>query len=98
MKQNVELTGLLRGRAVTSIEEEHTTVTMTFRDGLVMRVHAEAKVVFGVEKFSKVTEVLEEELSMEIRFDEDRKLVLRLANAGNSVSVRDEANEVVYLG
>jgi hypothetical protein len=98
MKQIAKLTSLLRGRAVTSIEEEHTTVTITFRDALVMRIHAEAKVASGIEKFSKVSEVLEEDLSMEIRFEEDRKLVLRLANAGNSVSVRDEANEVVYLG
>jgi hypothetical protein len=98
MKQNLELTGLLRGRAVTGIEEEHTTVTITFRDGLVMRVHAEAKVASGIERFSKVIEVLQEELSMEIWFEGDRKLVLRLANAGNSVSVRDEANDVVYLG
>jgi hypothetical protein len=98
MKQNAELTALLRGRAVTSIEEEHTMVTITFQDGLVMRIDAEAKLASGIEKFSKVSQVLEGELSMEIRFEDDGKLVLRLANAGNSVSVRDEANEVVYLG
>jgi hypothetical protein len=98
MKQNAELTGLLRGRAVTSIEEQHTTVTIMFQDALVMRIHAEAKVASGIEKFSKVSQVLEEDLSMEIWFEDGGKLVLRLANAGNSVSVRDAANEVVYLG
>jgi len=98
MNQNAELTGLLRGRAVTSIEEEHTTVTITFQDALVMRIHAEAKVATGIEKLSKISEVLEEDLSMEIWFEDGDKLVLRLANAGNSVSVRDGANEVVYVG
>jgi hypothetical protein len=98
MKQNAELTGLLRGRAVTSIEEEHTTVTITFQDALVMRIHAESKIASGIEKFSKVSQVLEEGSSMEIWFEDDRKLVLRLANPGNAVSVRDEANEVIYLG
>lgn len=98
MGQNAGLTGLLRGRAVTSIEEEQTTVTVTFQDGLVMRIHAETKVVPGIEKLSKVNQVLEEDLSMEIWFEGDRKLVVRLANAGNSVSVRDGTNAVVYLG
>lgn len=98
MKQNAQLTDLLRGRAVTSIEEEHTTVTIRFQDGLVMRIDAEAKVASGIEKFSKLSQVLEENLSMEIWFEGDRKLVLRLANPGNAVSVRDEANEVIYLG
>ena len=98
MKQNAELTGLLRGRAVTSIEEEHTTVTITFQDALVMRIHAEAKVASGIKKLSKVREVLEEGLSMEIWFEGDEKLVLRLANPGNAVSVRDRENRVLYLG
>ena len=98
MKQNAQLTDLLRGRAVTSIEEEHTTVTITFQDALVMRIHAEAKVASGIEKLSKVSRVLEEGPAMEIWFDNDQKLVLRLANAGNAVSVRDEANQVLYLG
>ncbi|MBW0000211.1 MAG: hypothetical protein JO015_14005 [Verrucomicrobia bacterium] len=98
MRQNADLTDLVRGRAVTSIEEEQTTVTVVFQDGLVMRIHAEAKVASGIEKLSKVRQVLEEDLSMEIWFEGDRKLVLRLANAGNSVSVRDGANDVVYLG
>ena len=98
MKQNARLTDLLRGRAVTSIEEEHTTVTITFQDALVMRIHAEGRIASGIEKLSKVREVLEEGLSMEIWFEDDQKLVLRLANPGNAVSVRDEANEVLYLG
>jgi hypothetical protein len=98
MRQNADLTALLRGHAVTSIEEEHTTVTITFQDGLVMRIHAEAKVAAGIETLAKVSQVLEEDLSMEIWLEGDRKLVLRLANAGNSVSVRDGANAVVYLG
>ncbi|MBV8900642.1 MAG: hypothetical protein JOY92_11095 [Verrucomicrobia bacterium] len=98
MKQNAELTVLLRGRAVASIEEEQTTVTVTFQDAWVMRIHAEAKIASGIEKFSKISQVLDEDSGMEIRFEGGGQLVLRLANAGNSVSVRDAANEVVYLG
>ena len=98
MKQNAQLTDLLRGRAVTSVEEEHTMVTITFQDALVMRIHAETKIASGIEKLSKVSRVLEDDLGMEIWFENDQKLVLRLANPGNAVSVRDEANEVLYLG
>src|SRR3954451_21558287 len=98
MEPNARLTNLLRDRAVVAIEEAQTVVTITFQDGLVMRINAEAKMGAEVTKLAKISQVFEEVTRMEIWFDGGEKLALRVVNPGNAVSVRDGANRVLYLG
>ena len=98
MRLNKQLSDLLQGRAVVSIEEANTTVVITFQDSLVMRLNAETKGGPEITKLAKVTHVLEEGINMEIGFQEEEKLFLRVVNPGHAVSVRDEANQELYLG
>ena len=95
---NAQLTKLLQGCPLVGIEEDQAITTVTFQGGMVMRINAEVKQDTDIPRLAELEQVLEEGGGMEIRFRGAGKLVLRVVDPGKSVSVRDAANNVVYLG
>ncbi len=97
MAPNDRLTSLLQGLEFASFEELNTTVTVTFMCGHVLRVKGETQNSRPVAAGAKLREVREDEAGMEIVFDQEEPVAVRLANAGHSTSVRDGTGQVVYV-
>ncbi|HEY0792270.1 MAG TPA: hypothetical protein VGD78_14495 [Chthoniobacterales bacterium] len=98
MKLNGKLTALLAGRALNTVEELNTTVTMSWRDGSRLKVMAQSEVPITVPTGAALMQIYEDGPGFELWFDRGEKVVLHLVNPGGSVSLRNPEGEVIYLG
>ena len=98
MELNGKLTALLSGCALNAVEELDTTVTMSWRDGAVLKVMAESELPINVPTGAALMQIYEEGSGFEMWFERGEKVVLHLVNPGGSVSLRNPEGEVTYLG
>jgi hypothetical protein len=94
---NQQLTKVLKGKTIASIDATASGVTLHFADGAVMtvlgRAQGDAQVPTGT-----VATVQENGAHLSVSFDTGVVIAFALSDPGGSVIVRDAGNRVVYAG
>jgi hypothetical protein len=94
---NQQLTRVLKGKTVASMDAAAASVTLHFADGAVMTVlgttQGKAQMPTG-----SITSVQESGALLSVAFDSGTPIAFSLSDPGGSVIVRDAGNRVVYAG
>jgi hypothetical protein len=96
MQLNRKLSKLLKGRTIQSESGDQGQVTITFDDGstLKLKVAGQATVSVG----AKVKAVHESGEQFRVDLEGGSPMLVRLADPGSSVALRDKSGAVEYLG
>ena len=98
MEINEKLTRIIRGRAIGLVTKEEGLVAIVFGDHSTMRVKvAEGPSVdtLGEGKIESAAEVGPELILVD---EDSRTAILRLAEPGSSVTVKDKNGQIEYAG
>ncbi|HEY5060750.1 MAG TPA: hypothetical protein VII52_04390 [Gemmatimonadaceae bacterium] len=94
---NQQLTNVLKGKTIASIDTAAAGVTLHFADGAVMTVLGSAEGTAQTPA-GAVAGVQENGPLLSVTFDTRMVIAFSLSDPGGSVIVRDARNRVVYAG
>ena len=97
MRRNQKLTNVLRGRTVERATAEPGKLVIRFSDQSTMQVKT-AGIAESLPSGGKIKAVQEDGAGFTLQFDDGSTATLQLADPGSSVAVRDQNNQVQYLG
>ena len=98
MEFNEKLTRIIRGRAVELVMQEEGLVTIVFDDYSTMRVKVAGGPTMNTLADSKIESVGEGGAELTLVGEDSGTATLRLAEAGSSVTVKDETGRIEYAG
>lgn len=96
MTVNQKLFGVLKGKALASMQVTPSAVTLHFADGAVMTVQGTGPAVVATK--GAVKSVSETGAALGVAFDDGVSVTITMADPGGSVMVRDKGNRVIYAG
>jgi hypothetical protein len=96
MARNQKLTRVIAGRIVKATTVEQGGVLVLFDDQSNMKIKTAGPATIPLG--GKVKSVHEAKAELKIDFEDGSSAILRLAEPGSSVAVRDKNNVVEYLG
>ena len=96
MTVNQKLSGVLKGKALASMQVTPSVATLHFADGTVMTAQGTASGVVAPK--GAVNSVSETGAVLGIVFDDGMSVTITMIDPGGSVMVRDKANRVIYAG
>lgn len=94
---NQQLTKVLKGKSIASIDMVAASATLHFADGTVMTVLGSAQGKAQTPT-GRVASVQENDTLLSVAFDTGMSIAFALSDPGGSVIVRDAENRVVYAG
>ena len=98
MEINEKLTRIIRGRSIELVLQEEGLVTIVFDDYSTMRVKVAGGPTLNTLAESKVESVVESGAELTLLGEDSGTATLRLAQAGSSVTVKDETGQIEYAG
>jgi hypothetical protein len=98
MSVNQELTNVIRGRVIRKFKESAGELIIGFNDGSTMQIRDMETYSPPLALGAQIKEVEEDGAEFTIRCEDGTSLSLELTIPGSSVSVRDENEQVEYLG
>jgi L-asparaginase II len=98
MSVNQKLTNVIRGRVIRKFKESPGELVIGFNDGSTMKIRDMETNSPPLALGAQIKEVEEEGAGFTIRCEDGTSLSIELTVPGSSVSVRDENEQVEYLG
>jgi hypothetical protein len=98
MSVNRKLTNVIRGRVIRKFKESPGELVIGFNDGSTMKIRDMETNSPPLALGAQIKEVEEEGAGFTIRCEDGTSLSMELTIPGSSVSVRDENEQVEYLG
>ena len=98
MSVNQKLTNVIRGRVIRRFKESPGELVIGFNDGSTMKIRDMETNSPPLALGAQIKEVEEEGAGFTIRCEDGTSLSIELTVPGSSVSVRDENEQVEYLG
>ncbi len=98
IETNEKLTRIIRGRSIELVIQEAGLVTIVFDDYSTMRVQVAGGPTINTLAESKIESVLEIGAELTLVSEDSGTATLRLAQAGSSVTVKDEIGQIEYAG
>ena len=98
LEMNQTLTSIIRGRSVELVMQEEGLVTIVFDDYSTMRVKVAGGPTINTLAESKIESVGESGADLTLVGEDCGTATLRLAQAGSSITVKDESGQVEYAG
>ena len=98
MVVNHKLTNVIKGRVLIASEADLSSLRLTFKDGSTMKVKTVDPLPPKIPEGVQVREISEHGTEFIIGCEDDTTVDLTLAEPGNSVTVRDKAGELEYIG
>ena len=98
MSVNQKLTNVIRGRVIRKFKESVGELVIGFNDGSTMKIRDMETNSPPLALGAQIKEVEEEGAGFTIRCEDGTSLSIELTVPGSSVSVRDENEQVEYLG
>jgi L-asparaginase II len=98
MSVNQKLTNVIRGRVIREFKESPGELVIGFNDGSTMKIRDMETNSPPLALGAQIKEVEEEGAGFTIRCEDGTSLSIELTVPGSSVSVRDENEQVEYLG
>lgn len=98
MAVNQKLTNVIKGRVVQDFQSSASEVLIGFADGSAMKIKIAGSINPQLPKGARIRQVSEHQAKLVIGCEDDNTIELTLADPGSSVAVRDQANQVEYLG
>ena len=95
---NEKLTRIIRGRSVELVMQEEGLVTIVFDDYSTMRVKVAGGPTINTLAESKIESVGESGTDLTLVGEDCGTATLRLAEAGSSITVKDENGQIEYAG
>ena len=95
---NEKLTRIIRGRSVELAMQEEGLVTIVFDDYSTMRVKVAGGPTINTLAESKIESVGESGTDLTLVGEDCGTATLRLAEAGSSITVKDENGQIEYAG
>ena len=95
---NQKLTNVIRGRVIRKFKESVGELVIGFNDGSTMKIRDMETNSPPLALGAQIEEVEEEGAGFTIRCEDGTSLSMELTIPGSSVSVRDENEQVEYLG
>jgi|SRR6516162_1636230 len=97
MRRNQKLTNVIRGRTVQRATAEPGKLVIKFNDQSTMQVET-AGIANIFPPGGEIKAIQEYGAQFALQFEDGRAVTLQLADPGASVAVRDNNNQVEYLG
>ena len=98
MEINERLTRIIRGRSIELVTQEEGLATIIFDDYSTMRVKVAGGPTMNTLAESKIEFVGEGGTQLTLVGEDSGTATLRLAQAGSSVTVKDESGQMEYAG
>jgi hypothetical protein len=98
MQVNETLTDLVRGRTIELVTKEEGLVTFVFNDRSTMQVKVTGGPTMNMLGEGRIESVEEEGAEFILFGEDDRRITLRLAAPGSSVTVKNSDGVVEYAG
>ena len=98
MPVNHELTNIIKARVIRRFKESGGELVISFHDGSAMKIRDMETNSPPLALGAQIKEVEEEGAGFTIRCEDGTSLSMELTIPGSSVSVRDENEQVEYLG
>ena len=98
MEVNQKLTRIIRGRSIELVMQEEGLVTIVFDDYSTMRVKVAGGPTVNTLAESKIESAGESGADLTLVAEDCGTAILRLAEAGSSITVKDESGQVEYAG
>jgi hypothetical protein len=95
---NEKLTRIIRGRSIELVLQEEGLVTIVFDDYSTMRVKVAGGPTMNTLTETKIESVAESGAELTLVGADNGTATLRLAQAGSSVTVKDETGQIEYAG
>ena len=95
---NEKLTRIIRGRSIELVLQEEGLVTIVFDDYSTMRVKVAGGPTMNTLTETKIESVAESGAELTLVGEDNGTATLRLAQAGSSVTVKDETGQIEYAG
>jgi hypothetical protein len=98
MAVNHKLTKVIRGRVIRSFQESSGKLVIGFHDGSVLKIREMETNSPPVPAGAQIKQVEEDGTEFTIACEDGTNFSLQLTDPGSSVSVRDENDQIEYLG
>jgi hypothetical protein len=98
MSANQKLIDVIKGRTMKMVTQECGTVVVVFDDHSALRVKVYGSPNVHVPTGGRVASVRDHEAEPSLACEDGSIVTSRVADAGSSVTVRNENNQVEYLG
>ena len=98
MVSNHQLTHVLKGRIVQSMEVNASEISIGFFDGSTMKIKIMESNSPPLREQAQIRTISEDRAKLLIECEDDSTFDVTLSEPGNAVSVRDKNNQVEYLG
>jgi hypothetical protein len=98
MQINEKLTKIIRGRTIELVSKEEGLVVIVFDDHSVMRVNIAGGPTVNMLGEGKIESAAEDGAELFLVGEDGRTAILRLAEPGSSVIVKDKDDRVEYAG
>jgi L-asparaginase II len=98
MSVNQKLTNVIRGRVIRKFKESAGELVIGFNDRSTMKIREMETNSPPLALGAQIKEVEEDGVGFTIRCEDGTSLSMELTIPGSSVSVRDENEQVEYLG
>ena len=97
MTSNHKLTGVLKGRRITSTANAGGVMTLGFNDGSVMTVQTVAGVGHSAASGGTIEKVRQQDTTLALDMEDGPTLEITMAEATSSVMVRDKNHALEYV-
>jgi hypothetical protein len=98
MDVNHELTRVLKGRIVQSMQVDASEVSIGFFDGSTMQIKIMESNSPPLREQAHLRTILEDGVKILIECEDESTFDVTLSEPGNSVSVRNKNHQIEYLG
>ena len=98
MAVNHKLTKIVRGRVIRSFQESGGKLVIGFHDGSVLKIREMETNSPPVPAGAQIKQVEEDGTEFTIACEDGTNFSLQLTDPGSSVSVRDENDQIEYVG
>ena len=98
MAVNHKLTEVIRGRVIRSFQESGGKLVIGFHDGSVLTIREMETNSPPVPAGAQIKQVEEDGTEFTIACEDGTNFSLQLTDPGSSVSVRDENDQIEYVG
>jgi hypothetical protein len=98
MTPNHKLTNIIKGRTIQDLQMNAMEVSIRFSDESTMHVKVMESNSPPLKNGARIHAVSEQSVTLIISCEDESQVVLTLADPGSSVTVRDAAGKVEYLG
>jgi hypothetical protein len=95
---NDKLTRIVRGRTIQVVAQEEGLVTIVFDDYSTMRVKVAGGPTMNMLAKGRIESVTESGAGLNLVGEDGSTAILRLAEPGCSITVRNESGQVEYVG